>query len=71
MTKPLIIVLDEAKSKLFSAFNQIQQETALPAYLLEGSVLELLAEIRARKNIEFIAAMEETALSQNDTADEK
>lgn len=51
---PLSITLETAKSKLKSAFNEVLSESKLPAYLMEGIVLEILADIRNRKNIELM-----------------
>lgn len=52
---PLSILLENAKGKFINAFNQILEETNLPAYLMEGIIVEVLAETRARKNIELVA----------------
>lgn len=52
---PLSVLIENAKGKFFQAFNQVIDETRLPAYLYEGMVLELLAEIRNRKNLELIS----------------
>ncbi len=51
---PLSIMLETAKGKFISAFNEALTETKLPAYLVEGIVLEILADLRNRKNIELI-----------------
>ena len=45
---PLSILLE-------NAFNQMLEETNLPAYLIEGILLEVLAETRARKNLELVS----------------
>lgn len=52
---PLSILLENAKGKFINAFNQILEETNLPAYLIEGILLEVLAETRARKNLELVS----------------
>lgn len=52
---PLSILLENAKGKFINAFNQILEETNLPAYLMEGIIVEVLAETRARKNVELVA----------------
>lgn len=52
---PLSILLENAKGKFINAFNQILEETNLPAYLMEGIIVEVLAEIRARKNLELVS----------------
>ena len=52
---PLSILLENAKGKFINAFNQILEEINLLAYLMEGMIFEVLAETRARKNIELVA----------------
>lgn len=54
---PLSIMLENAKTLMIDAFNQVQQKTNLPAYLMEGIVLDLLAQIRNQKNVELVADM--------------
>lgn len=54
---PLSIMLENAKGMMIDAFNQIQDKTNLPGYLMEGMVLDLLAEVRNRKNLELVADM--------------
>jgi len=51
---PLSIMLENAKGMLIDAFNQVQNKTNLPGYLMEGIVLDLLAEVRNRKNLELV-----------------
>ena len=55
MEKPLMIVIEEAKTKLFSAFNDIAKETKLPPFLLESVVVDLLSDIRQNKYINLIS----------------
>lgn len=52
---PLSVLMENARGKLIQAFNQILDETKLPAYLMEGMLLELLSETRNRKNLELIS----------------
>lgn len=52
---PLSVLLENAKGKFINAVNQTLEETNLPAYLMEGIVVEVLAEIRARKNLELVS----------------
>lgn len=52
---PLSIILETSKRKFISAFNQVLAETKLPAYLVEGIVLELLSDVRNQKNLELMA----------------
>ena len=53
--KPLSVMMENAKGMMISAFNQVQAETALPAYLMEGIVLDLLAQVRNQKNLELVS----------------
>lgn len=54
---PLSVLLEDARTKTVAAFNQILESTKLPAYLYEGMLLEVLAEVRNRKNLELLADM--------------
>ena len=63
MKPTLIIILERARAILKNALNRVIAETALPAYLIEGILLDLLAEVRAQKAAE-IAAEYEKALKQ-------
>lgn len=51
---PLSIMIESAKGKFIASFNEVLTETKLPAYLVEGIVLEILADLRNRKNIELM-----------------
>ncbi|MCH5203140.1 MAG: hypothetical protein J1F03_00245 [Oscillospiraceae bacterium] len=52
---PLSVLMEHARGKLIQAFNQVIDETKLPAYLYEGMILELLSDVRSRKNLEIIS----------------
>lgn len=52
---PLSIQMEQAKTDLTQAFNQILAASQLPAFLMEGMVLDLLAEVRKQKIIELIS----------------
>ena len=52
---PLNILLENTRSKFIQAFNQVIDETKLPACLYEGMLLEILSEIRSRKNFELMS----------------
>ncbi len=54
---PLSIMLENAKALMIDAFNQVQQKTSLPAYLMEGIILDLLSQIRNQKNVELVTDM--------------
>lgn len=66
---PLNIMLELAKTEFKQAFNKVLNETKLPAYLVEGIVLDILADIRNRKNFELMA--EYKAAFDNKTAEEE
>ncbi len=51
----LSIILEEAKCNMISAYNQVQKEANLPAYLMEGIVLDILSQIRNQKNLELVS----------------
>lgn len=53
--KPLSVMMENAKAMMIASFNQVQAETALPAYLMEGIVLDLLAQVRNQKNLELVS----------------
>lgn len=57
---PLSIMLENAKALMIDVFNQVQQKSSLPAYLMEGIVLDLLSQIRNQKNVELVADMNRT-----------
>lgn len=67
-TIPLSILLENAKGKFITAFNQIVEETNLPAYLMEGIIVEVLAETRARKNLELVS--DYNSMNQTETKKE-
>ena len=52
---PLSVLMESAKGEFIQAFNRVVDETRLPAYLYEGMLLELLSEVRNRKNLELIS----------------
>lgn len=54
---PLSIMIENTKGMLIDAFNQIQEKSSLPAYLMEGIVLDLLSQVRNQKNLELVADM--------------
>lgn len=51
--KPLSIILEETRAKTFTAVNAIMQETQLPAFLMDGILSDVLAEVRKQKNLEL------------------
>lgn len=70
---PLSVMLEQAKAKVTAAFGQIQEETHLPAYLFEGIVAGVLADVRNQKNLELAAdftSMNQEAKQTNHTESE-
>lgn len=59
MKPSLPIILERARSILRNAINRVIKETALPAYLIEGILLDLLADVRAQKAAELAAEYED------------
>lgn len=51
---PLSIMMENAKGMMIDAFNQVQEKSNLPAYLMEGIIVDLLSQIRNQKNLELI-----------------
>lgn len=64
---PLSVMMENAKSRMTAAFSQIATETHLPAYLLEGVVVGILADVRNQKNIELAA--DYAAMNKTDKTD--
>lgn len=50
----LLVAIENARMLMIEAFNQVQEKTRLPVYLMEGIVLDLLSQIRNQKNIELV-----------------
>ena len=54
---PLSLMIENTKGMLIDAFNQVQEKTNLPAFLMEGIVLDLLSQVRNQKNLELASDM--------------
>ena len=54
--KPIILRMDEAKKELMQCANDILQKYGLNCYLMEPTVAELYAEIRATAQRELAQA---------------
>lgn len=59
MPKKLILLLERSRAIFKNALSSVIAETKLPAYLIEGILLDLLNDIRAQKAQEFAAEYEE------------
>lgn len=68
---PLSILMENARGRLIQAFNGVVEETKLPAYLYEGMILEILSEVRNRKNIELLSDMKTANSKENGRSEEK
>lgn len=57
----LPIIMEQTKTMMRNAYNEVRSTTRLPAFLMEGVLVELLAEVRNEKNAEIMSqvAMEE------------
>lgn len=53
MNTPLNVMIEQAKMKMVNSFNQVVQESHLPAYLIEGILLGILADVREQKSMEL------------------
>lgn len=54
MDTPLSQIIENSRGMMTNALNQVQEETKLPAFLMEGIILDLLAEVRKQKNLEMV-----------------
>lgn len=54
-TFPLSVVVENAKGEIVQAVNRVSAKSKLPAFLFEGIILDVLSEIRNRKNLELVA----------------
>ena len=71
MTAPsLSTILERGRSILKNALNRVITETSLPAYLVEGILLDLLADVRAQKANEITVELEK-ALEANQKLEQK
>ncbi len=68
---PLSIMIENAKGALNQAFNEILQQSNLPAYLMEGIVVDLLSQIRCQKNLELVSDMNRMKQSEHTEQEEK
>ena len=68
---PLSLMMENAKGAMTNAFNQIVEQSNLPAYLLEGIVADLLSEIRKQKNLELVSDMNRMKQTEHSEQEEK
>lgn len=65
------MTIDDLTSSPYTAFNQIVEQSNLPAYLLEGIVADLLSEIRKQKNLELVSDMNRMKQTEHSEQEEK
>lgn len=68
---PLSIMIENAKGALNQAFNEILQQSNLPAYLMEGIVVDLLSQIRCQKNLELVSDINRMKQTEHSEQEEK
>lgn len=68
---PLSIMIENAKGALNQAFSEILQQSNLPAYLIEGIVVDLLSQIRCQKNLELVSDMNRMKQTEHSEQEEK
>lgn len=68
---PLSIMIENAKGMMIDAFNQVQEKSNLPAYLMEGIVVDLLSQVRCQKNLELVSDMNRMRQSEHTEQEEK
>lgn len=61
---PLSVMMENTKGMMFEAFQQIQEKSNLPAYLMEGIIVDLLSQVRNQKNLELVSDMQR--MNQNE-----
>lgn len=62
---PLSIMLENVKGEITTTCRKIMQESGVPAYLMEGIVVGILADVRNQKALELAA--DYNSVNQNQT----
>lgn len=57
MNEPLIVIIEKTKAKINTAVNKIICESGLPAYLLDGILMGIVADVKDQKNVEMMQAV--------------
>ena len=55
MTKPLNVVIQEAKNMIVNGIDHTVKATGIPPYLLELILSSVLADMREQKNVELMS----------------
>ena len=69
MNIPLSVLLENTKIRMIDSVNKVIQESNLPAYLIEGILSDILAEVRKQKNLEL--ASDYASMNKEKHEDEK
>ena len=59
ITPSLSLIIERGRAIVRGAVNKVIKDTKLPAYLIEGILLDVLAEVRDQKNSELAAELEQ------------
>ena len=67
---PLSVMMENTKGMMFEAFQQEQEKSNLPAYLMEGIIVDLLSQVRNQKNLELVSDMQRMNQSEQEKQEE-
>ena len=67
---PLSVMMENTKGMKFEAFQQVQEKSNLPAYLMEGIIVDLLSQVRNQKNLELVSDMQRMNQSEQEKQEE-
>lgn len=67
---PLSVMMENTKGMMFETFQQVQEKSNLPAYLMEGIVVDLLSQVRNQKNLELVSDMQRMNQSEQEKQEE-
>ena len=59
------MTMEKARAQITRTVATISRDNRIPAFLMEGIVMEVLAEIRKQKAIELIADMDQARKEQD------
>lgn len=67
---PLSVMMENTKGMMFETFQQVQEKSNLPAYLMEGIIVDLLSQVRNQKNLELVSDMQRMNQSEQEKQEE-
>lgn len=67
---PLSVMIENTKGMMFETFQQVQEKSNLPAYLMEGIIVDLLSQVRNQKNLELVSDMQRMNQSEQQKQEE-